>query len=757
VGLKEVVMCAQGVAYRLLWIIALILLIIVDAEELIAQNIVSNSGFEMGEVGKLPEEWHDQKEGGAEGRVILTDEEAHSGKKCLFIEHTNEIGYIHPNKGVEIEPGDYSFSFWARSDTETHFSAQIYYETDWSTVVDESCNLEKGEWTKFEFPVSSLEKFPGSIQIGLTVPGRLWLDDVELVRKEGAKKIANIRIWDTLSPFLSLQDRTDWKIVPAGQATHESPLKSQGDVILENEYLTVAFCSESGKVIVYSKSGEKRAELTPLQLKGQAGSITSCKILRNTDDEATVEVHFSAEEMRESLSAVFSFSKKQIIEVKPSENMKGVSLLSPIEFAIVPSFISDDLVFDPRNYPSTETLYIPSEHLFLGLPEGEGSMLIITWPKGKQDMRQRNLKSQVSCLKSKEGDGRFFESVDFENDGKSVYLAILDAPGIWHKEELRASYLEKDVPIDWKRPFPAKWITQLYEDGVRTEYTFKESESKEGGYWRAGIGWFTYPVWFKGENAFYHLSKKIPPKGESLIYCLERKGTPISISTPADIMKQTLDNQTYESIIDSEGRRNRSLYRPDCVIGGATCGVTDRLKPIFEAGEEVEKKEYIKGGTEDMIYFLTEERQRAEEYQDFAHEMMEFLALTKEDKPELKPFLDRIEDIAREIIAAYEHEKENIKEIEYAEKLAKETQALTQRENPDNFAAFMKLKGEWTGMGGAVDDLNRKLHTLTRKLFQEAGYSCVGQRETVEIAEEIRRRTMKCLRRPGNYEIWSNY
>jgi hypothetical protein len=116
-----------------------------------------------------------------------------------------------------------------------------------------------------------------------------------------------------------------------------------------------------------------------------------------------------------------------------------------------------------------------------------------------------------------------------------------------------------------------------------------------------------------------------------------------------------------------------------------------------------------------------------------------------------------MKDITKEIIAAYEHEKENIKDLKYAEKLAKETEVLTQRKNPDNFAAFMKLKGEWTGMGGAVDELNRKLHTITRKLYQEAGYNCVGRQETVKIAEEIRRRTIKCLRRPVSYEIWANY
>ena len=69
----------------------------------------------------------------------------------------------------------------------------------------------------------------------------------------------------------------------------------------------------------------------------------------------------------------------------------------------------------------------------------------------------------------------------------------------------------------------------------------------------------------------------------------------------------------------------------------------------------------------------------------------------------------------------------------------------------------MKLSEKWRGMGGAIDDLNRKHHTLTRKLFQEAGYSCVTQHETVKIAEEIRARTVECLRKPNRYEIWVNY
>ncbi len=562
-----------------------------------------------------------------------------------------------------------------------------------------------------------------------------------------SRKITNIQIWDTLSPFLNqidVRDKADWRIVPAGTGRE---YRSKGDIVLENKYLTAVFLSKTGKVVIYSESGKKRVELIPLQLRGKIANITSCKVFWDTDDKATVEAHFSAKGMDKTSSAVFSFSNKEIIEIKPAENMSGISLLSPMELAIVPSFIGDDLIFDPGDHSSVKMLHIPSENLFLGLLRGEDGMLVITWPEGKQEMRL--------VLDNKVRRGRLFESLDFENDGKSLHLAVLDAPGIWHKEKLKRPYLEKDVAIDWKRPFPAKWITQLYEDGVKTTFRFRESRKKR--LWRGGVGSYHYPVWFNGKNAFYHLSKKIPPEGESLVYFLERSNTPASVSTPVDIMKQTLDDRTYESILDSEGRKVQVACRPNRVVGGATCGVTDKFKPVFKAGEETEKKEYIGAGIEDMMSHLTILTERANAYQDFAHEMMEFLALTKKDEPELGQFLDEMEDITREITAAYDHAKENIKDLEYAQKPGKETERLAARRNSDNFAAFMKLKGKWTGMGGALEALNRKLHTIARKLSQEAGYSCVEQRGAVKVAEEIRRRTREFLRTPNEYEIWSDY
>ncbi len=616
---------------------------------------------------------------------------------------------------------------------------------------------------KFGRSISGFELFLCKIVLII-----LLVTSMGVSRAQRKESSANILIWDTLSPFVNtvdLRDRSKWKPVPTDLLTLELDPSAafsdpgyygreytfKGDVIVENDYLIAVFWLGKGRVAIYAQadSNEKRIEFVPLQLKGESARITSCSILQNTGDEAALEVSFSARKTRENLSVIISFSKSEIVEIKPAENIEGISLLGQVEYGIVPSFIGDDLIFNPKEYPSMNRLCIPSENLFLGLLKGENDVLVVTWPEGKQQM---NL-----LLSNEQKKPRLIESVNFNNDSKSIYLAILSAPGIWHKEELMPSYLERDVAINWKRPFPAKWATQLYEADVKT--TFKFRESKLNRIWRGVIGSYNYPVWFSGESTFYRLSKKIPPKGESIIYCLERKDTPISVSTPVDIMKGTLGRQTCDPILDVSGRKLRTHHRrgSEGIRRACTCGCTDAIQIIFEASEEVEKKEYVNEAVDDMVYFVRRHMERIEEYQDFASSMIEFLNLTREFTTGLKPFLDSMESVAQELIQEYSRQKENIKTLEYMDELSRKTKALTRKKDPANLSSYMDLSKKWREMGGAQDNLLTQCHTLTRKLFQEAGYGCADQPKAIEVAKEIRRRCRKCLRNPDGYEIWADY
>jgi hypothetical protein len=584
---------------------------------------------------------------------------------------------------------------------------------------------------------------------------------------QGGDAAANVVVWDTGSPFgdtVDLGDRSGWKAVPADLIALEAdPAKAssdpgyygreysfRGDAVVENQHFTTVLWSAKARAVVYSKADPSRppTALTPLQLKTEPGRISHCAILRNAGDEVTLEVSFFDKRAEEDLSAVLSFDKTPVIEVKPAENMKGISLLSPIAYGIVPGFIGDDLIFAPGRYPSVDTLCVPSENLFLGLLKRENSELVITWPKGKQQMRLG--------LGGKEQEARLIESIDFDNDGQSVYLALLEAPGIWHREELKPSYLERDAAIDWKRPFPAKWITQLNEAGVRTSFAFRESK---GQIWRGVAGMYIYPVWFNGDDAFYHLSKKIPPKGESLIYFLEGKGTPISIWTPVDIVKATLGRQMCDTLLDAAGRKLRTHHRrgAEGIRRACTCGCTEAMQAVFEVGKEVEKREYIEGAVDDMAYFVRRHMERIDEYRAFADDTIKFLRLTAGSAAELKPFLDSLEQIVQQIPQEYEVQKENIKSLEYADELARKTKALTLKKAPENLPTYLDLGEKWRAMGGAQDGLLAQCHMIARNLFQEAGYGCVSQPGAVEPAQEIRRRCRQCLRNPDGYEIWPNY
>ncbi|MBZ5532659.1 MAG: hypothetical protein LAO20_14600, partial [Acidobacteriia bacterium] len=109
---------------------------------------------------------------------------------------------------------------------------------------------------------------------------------------------------------------------------------------------------------------------------------------------------------------MFSFGGREIVAIEPAKAMKGISLISTIEYGVVPGFIGDDLVFEAREYPSTSVLHVPCDGLFVGLLKGRNDMLVVTWPEGAQKMKL------VSGNKA--GD-RLVESVDFDNDGTRIY------------------------------------------------------------------------------------------------------------------------------------------------------------------------------------------------------------------------------------------------------------------------------------------------------------------------------------------------
>ena len=601
-------------------------------------------------------------------------------------------------------------------------------------------------------------------------------------------------LWDTDAPLADATapaNRTGWKAVPTELFAFEaSPAKAisdpgywgrehafTGDAVVENPSLLAVFSSTRGTVTIYAKAGaelpattnaataavtargRKIAEILPLATAaGAPAGRSRVTTIRNAGDEIVLEVTYGGAGANAGAgagawtgapgeTALFSFGRNEIVELKPTGASKGLRVLSALEYGVLPSFIGDDLIYDPAAFPEAKSLAVPAENMFVGLQPGGDRMLVVTWPKGQQQVR----------LGLAEADGRRrIESLELQGDGQSFFLALLSAPALWHREPLKAIFLEKDVALAWQRPFPAKWKTQLFEAGTRTTYAFRQAK---GTVWRGVAGNYDFPAWFEGETAFLRLGKKVPPKGDALVYFLEARETPATVTTPVDILKATLGRPMSEAILDPAGRKLRTHHRRggESVHRACTCGYTEAIEAIFKAKEETGKQAFIADAIEDMIFFVRCHLDRIAEYQRFAADLTQHLRAKSQAAPDLKPFLENLEAIVQVIPQEYEVQKENMKSLDHAADLAKQTMALASKADPDNLKTYAALLKAWRGMGGAQDYVLAQCHTVTRKLYQEAGYTCAELPKAVAAAEDIRARCRQVLRHADGYEIWADY
>ena len=217
--------------------------------------------------------------------------------------------------------------------------------------------------------------------------------------------------------------------------------------------------------------------------------------------------------------------------------------------------------------------------------------------------------------------------------GKPVYVALLEYENLWHNEEVSGWTGYKPMPIGWKRPFAAKWRSNLVvAEGQETRDWHTRSQSfdfwgppkpdakpwdkrgRGGPYiWQEALHFIIYPAWFKGDETYLCLyadraerrkaeginkqeereASKAEKEGRQyrrkpevyppniyervLIYPLDRKAeTPIDVYTPVDIMRETLGQGPCEYILDLEGIKPRSAGGDRKLLAGATCALWDR-------------------------------------------------------------------------------------------------------------------------------------------------------------------------------------
>ena len=318
-----------------------------------------------------------------------------------------------------------------------------------------------------------------------------------------------------------------------------------------------------------------------------ATGLGTIAIRTNDEDEVALEVSSRVPGGRET-RVVYRLARGQsFLECKPVENAGGIRIEAGTRFAVIPDFFGANMVFDPRAYPQS-SLIIPPENFVLGLLDGGNTIVMSVWPAADQD-------AKLTLAGANED--RHIGAMQIGFHGKSVFVAVLHAPGIWHEHRLQGPSADRDIALGWKRPYAAKWRANFCCQRRNDSWDFEDRKTTAWMYLYQEIVW---PCWFDGENGLVRLSRRfLDVKGPMefvLVYPADRKKeTPLAVFTPVDIVRNTLGVGPCEYVLDREGLQGRSPNKGRKNFGRGVCDTTTPIEYLFIEG--LETRESGAGGS----------------------------------------------------------------------------------------------------------------------------------------------------------------
>jgi len=497
----------------------------------------------------------------------------------------------------------------------------------------------------------------------------------------------------------------------------------KGEVVLASgDWQVVLSQAEAALMVV---RGGQRVRVRPFGGGGEATSLLSCRA-----GDATVQATFAAGGAE--LAVGFRFASAGTIHVTPGYDVDGLTVRCPLEVGVLPGLRLEDVFYRPAGFPNADALHVPAENWFAGLLAGGNGMVVCAWPGDGQTVR---------LLLKGSGPQRRAEGIEIGTAGKGLYLELLAAPGIWHNEPLKPTYLEKDVTLDWQRPFAATYKTQL---PMRTETTAPRTFTFGAGrssMWRPEVGEYVRPTWFSGAKAHLFLSKRIPPKGDAIIYP--------SDDADATLMGFVRRTRVADAIIQrSQGRGLPSGPAGAPNVGFNACYGTFLVRrSIYAAGTQDREQVFLGEHADYLADNVAAVQTRNAAYSTFVETMRARLAnwLADESDAAVRAYLEDMVDHVERVEAGHARKMARFgntthdQHIARAQRNAARLKALLGTPGQEMFPEFLTLVDELNRLSWAHDEeTGMRFGMTTRAWAQAAALGCATTPGAVEYARQIR-------------------
>jgi hypothetical protein len=583
---------------------------------------------------------------------------------------------------------------------------------------------------------------------------------------QDAKPKAGIAVWDSgqhpaVLSSAALAGKNDWTIA-AGKTADAF----QGDAVLSNGRIVAVVSKRDGSVAVHGMQTDRVPMRMTLRLTSAAGEpaarLERATLIENSKTAATLQATFKTAKGTE-IAGKFRIKRGEVtLQVEPGAGANRLRVESPGRFVVLPDFFADDITIDAAKLPpSLDSVDLPSENFVMHLTGKGDAIAMCVFENRQQD---------VKVALGGKGDGRSITGSEIGFEGKKVWIAMLEGPGIWHTRDVTAADSGKIIPLGWKMPFPAQWRVDFTRPGDLTDsWEMLLQEKTDGDYtkpswlgsgdqtlppnrsrWNTVLGRYPYPCWSDPERQGYLQplkSRALQFAGPVVVYPINRvKQTPLDAYTVVDVMRNTLGVGPCEHILDVEGQK--SEYK-----GRATCGVRDKLTPIYAAGRQIELRDEVDKTLDEGLTFVKHIRGRITRYVEFGKKMRHYLGEQRKAQPELSDFIAEMDKLTQEIDTRVAARVSKIQTPEHVAKMNEEFRKnVLGYQGPDAIKRCWEYTQALVVIGDNQDELSGECRWVVKTLRQRAGILMALDPRVAPIASEIRARTQEALRNPASHE-----
>jgi len=594
-------------------------------------------------------------------------------------------------------------------------------------------------------------------------------------------------------PFTYIRDVADISGAALSSPDAASRLKEDdkthqftGHPVLMNDRIIAVVQSDSPALEVYSRQvqGTKMCVRLEPMCDGRVDlKRTAVAIKENTQSTVAIEVAFRGADDRVRQITYELNAGEPFVKTTGSGGVQRLRVRAPCRFAVLPDFFGDDIVVDAAAIPVARA-EIPSENFLLHMVAG-GETIVMTVSESRED----DIAVGVSAGLPR----RIMYSDIAYGQKPHIWVAVLAEKGIWHERGIATADAGKVMKLDWQMPFTALWrvdwskadkLTESWEmllQDTSGKYVMqnwfgqREAEGQSFGQefgdrdwnkpnrqrWNPVLGAFQFPCWIDKDGMAYLQPLQRPRErregeyptftGPAIIYPIDRAQgasftTPLEKLTVVDLVRMTLGVGPCQYILDLEGQKRNSQ-------GVATCYARDVINAIYKEGSQLRQGPVIEQQLKLCVAFISNVRERIDQYVQFGREMSGYLQEQKRLHPGNAEFIDEMLSLTKKLDQMFEQNRERIRTPAFAQQHAEDFKAnLLKYAGNDAYEKCAAQMAVFTSIGGAQDGLVAECRMIVKTMRQRAGMALAVNGELKEVAAAIRQRTQAMLRKATAYE-----